>query len=168
MCLDHAFRSTISVMSYDPNNPFAKILRDDMPAVRVFEDDRTLAFMDVMPQSDGHTLIIPKERVEDIFDVSPETLDAVIATTQRVALAVRTAFRPAGVQIMQLNGSAAGQTVFHLHFHVIPRYGRNRCGSMPAKWQTWPCSRSMPPRSERHCFSRGSAQIDEPLRGLDA
>lgn len=123
MCLDHAFRSTISVMSYDPNNPFAKILRDDMPAVRVFEDDRTLAFMDVMPQSDGHTLIIPKERVEDIFDVSPETLDAVIATTQRVALAVRTAFRPAGVQIMQLNGSAAGQTVFHLHFHVIPRYG---------------------------------------------
>ena len=110
-------------MSYDPNNIFAKILRDDLPATRVYEDERTLAFMDLMPQSRGHTLIIPKERVETIFEISPSSLEAVIATTQRVALAVRAALQPAGVQVMQLNGSAAGQTVPHVHFHVIPRYG---------------------------------------------
>ena len=109
-------------MSYHPDNVFAKILRDDLPAARVFEDERTLAFMDVMPQSVGHTLIIPKERVENLFEISPTSLDAVIATTQRIALAVRAAFEPAGIEIMQLNGTAAGQTVPHLHFHVIPRY----------------------------------------------
>lgn len=109
-------------MAYDPENVFAKILRGEAPAHRVFEDDKTLAFMDIMPQTKGHTLVIPKAEAESIFDLSPEFLSATIATTQKVAHAVRAAFEPAGMMIGQLNGAVAGQTVFHLHFHVIPRY----------------------------------------------
>ncbi len=109
-------------MPYDPNNVFAKILRGEAPAHKVYEDDATLAFMDIMPQTKGHTLVIPRAEAENIFDLSPEMLAATIKTTQRVAGAVRAAFQPAGVMIGQLNGAMAGQTVFHLHFHVIPRY----------------------------------------------
>lgn len=109
-------------MSYDTNNVFARILRDEIPAHKVFEDDRTLAFMDVMPQVDGHTLVIPKAAAQDIFDLPPEWLEATVLTTQRVARAVRTAFDATGVMIAQLNGRGAGQSVFHFHFHVIPRH----------------------------------------------
>ncbi len=109
-------------MSYDENNVFAKILRSEMPAFVVEETETTLAFMDVMPQSEGHTLIIPKTPAADIFDLPEAFARDAIAATQRVALAVRKAFEPAGVMVAQLNGAAAGQTVFHLHFHVIPRY----------------------------------------------
>ena len=109
-------------MPYDPNNVFAKILRGEAPAHKVYEDGATLAFMDIMPQTKGHTLVIPRAEAENIFDLSPEMLAATIKTTQRVAGAVRAAFQPAGVMIGQLNGAMAGQTVFHLHFHVIPRY----------------------------------------------
>lgn len=109
-------------MSYDDNNVFAKILRSEMPAFVVEETDTTLAFMDVMPQSDGHTLIIPKTAAADIFELPESFARDAIAATQRVAAAVRRSFEPAGVMIAQLNGAAAGQTVFHLHFHVIPRY----------------------------------------------
>lgn len=109
-------------MSYDSDNIFARILRGEIPCHRVYEDADTLAFMDIMPQVDGHTLVIPKAAVADIFGAPPATLAATIQTTQRIAAAVRRAFNPPGVMIAQLNGAAAGQSVFHLHFHVIPRH----------------------------------------------
>ena len=108
-------------MSYDVDNIFAKILRDEAPAHRVYEDEYSLAFMDVMPQVDGHTLVIPKQACRDMLDADPESLAATIKTTQRVARAVKHAFSAEGIMIAQLNGVAAGQTVFHLHFHIMPR-----------------------------------------------
>ena len=108
-------------MAYDRNNVFAKILRGEIPAHKVYEDAQTLAFMDVMPQADGHTLVIPKVEAESLFDVPPEVLAATIVTTQRVAKAVKAAFAAPGVLVAQLNGSAAGQSVFHIHFHIVPR-----------------------------------------------
>ena len=108
-------------MAYDRNNVFAKILRGEIPAHKVYEDAQTLAFMDVMPQADGHTLVIPKVEAESLFDVPPEALAATIVTTQRVAKAVKAAFAAPGVLVAQLNGSAAGQSVFHIHFHIVPR-----------------------------------------------
>jgi histidine triad (HIT) family protein len=109
-------------MPYDPSNVFARILRGEIPAQRIFEDERTLAFMDVMPQADGHTLVIPKAEAESIFDLPPESLAATILTTQRVARAVQKAFDAPGILVAQLNGRGAGQSVFHIHFHVIPRF----------------------------------------------
>jgi histidine triad (HIT) family protein len=109
-------------MAYDRSNIFARILRGEIPAHKVFEDEFTLAFMDVMPQSDGHTLVIPKAEAENLFDLAPEALGATIATTQRVARAVKKAFDAPGIMIAQLNGRGAGQSVFHIHFHVVPRY----------------------------------------------
>ncbi len=109
-------------MAYDRNNVFARILRGEIPAHKVCEDEFTLAFMDVMPQADGHALVIPKADAENIFDLAPDVLAATILTTQRVARAVRKAFDAPGVMIAQLNGPAAGQSVFHIHFHVLPRH----------------------------------------------
>ena len=109
-------------MPYDRNNIFARILRNEIPAHRVYEDAATLAFMDVMPQSVGHTLVIPKTEAETLFDIETEALAALMTTTQRIAAAVRKAFQPPGMRIMQFNFPAAGQTVFHLHFHIIPFY----------------------------------------------
>ena len=109
-------------MAYDDNNIFAKILRGEAAAHIVLDEEHCLAFMDLMPQSAGHTLVIPREPAASIFDLSPESLSVLVATTQRVARAVRAAFRPAGMMLLQLNGADAGQTVFHIHFHVIPRY----------------------------------------------
>ncbi len=108
-------------MTYDNQNIFAKILRGEIPCVKVFEDDHTLAFMDVLPQAEGHVLIIPKEAAENLLDLSEDGAKAVIATTQRVARAVKKALDAPGIYLMQLSGAAAGQTVFHVHFHVIPR-----------------------------------------------
>ena len=110
-------------MAYDPDNIFALILRGDAPAIKVEEDEHTLSFMDIMPQSEGHTLIVPKEPAEDILAISPEALAQVTRQTHRIAHAVERAFEPDGIMIAQLNRAAAGQTVFHLHFHVIPRWG---------------------------------------------
>lgn len=107
---------------YDPNNVFAKILRGEIPAFKVYEDEHTLAFMDAMPQSDGHTLVIPKTNARNFFDIDPQSLAHLIQVTQRVAKAVRVAFKPDGMRIMQFNEPAAGQTVFHLHFHIMPCY----------------------------------------------
>ncbi|HLS82884.1 MAG TPA: HIT family protein [Steroidobacter sp.] len=107
---------------YDPNNVFARILRGEIPAFKVYESDTALAFMDAMPQSDGHTLVIPKVSARSLFDIEPDALAELIKTTQRVALAVRRAFRPDGMRLMQFNEAAAGQTVFHIHFHIIPCY----------------------------------------------
>jgi len=108
-------------MSYEPNNIFARIIRGEAPAFRVFEDDATVAFMDIMPQTDGHTLVVPKMPAQDLFDIEPEILGRTIMTTQRVARAVKAAFAADGIMIAQLSGVAAGQTVFHLHFHILPR-----------------------------------------------
>ena len=110
-------------MSYDPNNIFAKIIRGDAPCFKVYEDEKTMAFMDVMPQAEGHTLVIPKEHAVSIHDLSPESAAALIQTTQRVAAAVKTVTKTPGILLAQLNGAAAGQTVFHIHFHIIPRSG---------------------------------------------
>lgn len=108
-------------MAYDPNNIFAKIVRGEAPAFKVYEDAHTIAFMDIMPQVEGHTLVITKEHAESIFDVSPEGAAALIKTTKKVAAAVREVTNSPGILLAQLNGAAAGQTVFHIHFHIIPR-----------------------------------------------
>ena len=110
-------------MAYDSNNIFAKILRGEIPSVKVYEDDKTLAFMDVMPQADGHTLVIPKEPAETLFELSPDCAAAMIKTTQIVAKAVKKGLDAPGIMLFQLNGKAAGQTVFHAHFHIVPRSG---------------------------------------------
>ena len=108
-------------MAYDYSNIFAKILRGEIPSVTVYEDDQTLAFMDVMPQAEGHTLVIPKAPAESLFDLSPDMAASLIKTTQKVAKAVRTAMACEGIMLFQLNGAAAGQSVFHIHFHIVPR-----------------------------------------------
>lgn len=100
---------------------FAKILRGEIPCHRVYEDDAVLAFLDVNPLSRGHTLVIPKEPAENIFDLSAEGAAAMVATTQKVARAVKKALGAPGIMLAQLNGAAAGQTIFHVHFHIIPR-----------------------------------------------
>jgi histidine triad (HIT) family protein len=108
-------------LAYDNNNIFAKILRGEIPSVKVFEDEHTLAFMDVMPQAEGHVLVVPKEPAENILDLSPAGAAAMITTAQAVAKAVRKALGVPGIMLAQLNGAAAGQSVFHVHFHIIPR-----------------------------------------------
>lgn len=110
-------------MAYDNNNIFAKILRGDAPCFKVYEDDMTLAFMDVMPQVEMHTLVIPKFPAENIFDLSPEYAAAMAKTVQTVARAVKKTSGMPGLMVAQLNGSEAGQTVFHIHTHIIPREG---------------------------------------------
>ncbi|WP_421577186.1 HIT family protein [Shinella sp. M31] len=108
-------------MSYDTNNIFAKILRGEIPSHRVYEDEHTVAFMDVMPQANGHTLVIPKTPSRNILDADPETLARLLPVVQKVAVAAKEAFEADGVTVIQFNEPAAGQTVYHLHFHVIPR-----------------------------------------------
>lgn len=108
-------------MSYDANNIFAKILRGEAPAIRVYEDDHTVAFMDIMPEADGHVLVIPREHAETLLDLSDDAAKASILTTRRLAIAVKQALGATGVRIAQFNGADAGQTVPHCHFHIIPR-----------------------------------------------
>jgi histidine triad (HIT) family protein len=110
-------------MAYDKDNIFARIVRGEIPCHKVYEDGETLAFMDIMPKAQGHTLVVPKQAAEDIFTTDTAAIAAAIRTTQKIARAVKKAFSPPGIMIAQLNGPAAGQSVFHLHFHVIPRYG---------------------------------------------
>ncbi|MGF6598802.1 HIT family protein [Paraburkholderia sp. BL10I2N1] len=108
-------------MEYDPQNPFARILRGELPGIKVYEDELTVAIMDIMPQADGHVLVLPREAAAEIFDLSEDGAAACIRTTQLVAKAVKAALNPPGVLIAQFNGRAAGQTVPHVHFHIIPR-----------------------------------------------
>jgi len=109
--------------AYDEGNIFAKILRGETPAARVFEDDHVLAFMDVFPQSRGHTLVIPKRSTaRNLLEEEPEVLCNLILGVQRVTRAVRAALNPDGIVVTQFNGTPAGQTIFHLHFHIIPRW----------------------------------------------
>jgi len=109
-------------MAYDNDNIFAKILRGEMPAVKVYEDADTLAFMDVMPQAPGHTLVIPKTPAENLYDLPEASGAAVLRTVQLLAPAVRDAMQADGIMLNQFNGPAAGQTVFHFHVHIVPRY----------------------------------------------
>jgi len=109
-------------MTYDPNNVFAKILRGEVPCVKVFEDEKVLAFMDLMPQAEGHTLVVPKEPAETILELSPASAAACINTAQRLAPAIMAAVGAGGLMISQVNGRAAEQSVPHVHFHVIPRW----------------------------------------------
>jgi histidine triad (HIT) family protein len=109
-------------VAYDPKNIFAKILRGEMPAHKVYEDEQILVILDVMPQSDGHALVIPKAAAENLFELDDAMAAAVIHAGRRVALALRQAFQPDGITLMQFNGAEAGQTVFHFHLHVVPRY----------------------------------------------
>ena len=109
-------------MPYDPNNIFAKILRGEIPCVKVYEDAKTLAFMDVMPEAEGHVLVVPKEPAENILDLSPEGMAAMTATTQKIAKAMDKALQPDGILLKQYNRAAAGQSVFHVHFHIVPRW----------------------------------------------
>jgi histidine triad (HIT) family protein len=107
--------------AYDPSNIFAKILRGEMPAHKVYEDEHTLAFMDVMPQGEGHTLVVPKAPSRGLLDADPEALSALIRSVQVVGRAVKAAFHADGLTVFQFNEPAGGQTVFHLHVHIIPR-----------------------------------------------
>lgn len=108
-------------MSYDDNNVFAKILRGEIPCTKVYEDQDFVVFMDVMPQAPGHTLVVPKAASRNILDADPAVLAKLLPLTQKVARAVKDALGADGVTIMQFNEPAGGQTVFHLHMHVIPR-----------------------------------------------
>jgi histidine triad (HIT) family protein len=108
-------------MTYDSSNIFARILRGEIPAHKVYEDADTIAFMDVMPQGPGHTLVMPKAPARNILDADAATLAKLSLVVQRIARATKAAFDADGVSIMQFNEPAGGQSVFHLHFHVIPR-----------------------------------------------
>jgi histidine triad (HIT) family protein len=126
--------------AYDPDNIFAKILRAEIPAVKVFEDADVLAFMDLFPQSKGHTLVISKtSQARNLLEVEPEALERLILGVQRVAKGIEAALKPDGLIVTQFNGAPAGQTVFHLHFHIIPRYegvemaGHGRSGMADAE-----------------------------------
>lgn len=108
--------------AYDPSNIFAKILRGELPAHRVYEDDRALAFLDIMPRAPGHTLVIPKNPARNILDIDADDLGHVAGITQRIARAGMKAFAADGITVQQFNETAGGQVVFHLHVHVIPRH----------------------------------------------
>ena len=109
-------------MSYDDNNVFAKILREELPSERVYEDEQTLVMMDIMPRTDGHVLVIPKTPARNILDATPEQLASCMASIQKVSHAMMKAFNASGITIQQFNEVAGGQEVFHLHFHVLPRF----------------------------------------------
>jgi histidine triad (HIT) family protein len=108
--------------AYDPNNPFARILRGEFASYKVYEDDHVLAFLDIMPRGPGHTLVIPKAPARNILDISPEDFVHVARATHRIAAAAVEAFKAQGVVVQQFSEAAAGQVVFHLHMHVMPRY----------------------------------------------
>jgi len=108
--------------AYDDDNIFAKILRGEMPCVKVFEDDTALAFMDIMPRADGHTLVIPKIPARNLLDIPPDDLAALIRRVQIVALGVKQGMEAEGLILQQFSEAAGGQIVFHIHFHIIPRW----------------------------------------------
>lgn len=112
----------MSSTAYDPTNIFAKILRGEIPSHRVYENEAVVAFMDVMPQGTGHTLVVPKAPSRNLLDADPATLGQLTMAVQKLAKAVKAAFAADGVTVMQFNEPASGQTVYHLHVHVIPRF----------------------------------------------
>lgn len=137
--------------TYDPNNIFAKILRGEIPSYKVHEDERSFAFLDIMPMAPGHTLILPKAPARNILDVSPQDFAAVAQVAQRVAKAAMTAFEADGITLQQFSEQAGGQSVFHLHMHVIPR--KNGVALLP------PMSRKEAPEVLESYASRLAAAI---------
>lgn len=116
-------------ISYDPQNIFAQIIRGDAPCYRLYEDDDVLAFLDLFPQSFGHALVIPKRSAAcNILDVDSEALSKVMAVVQKLTRVIVDELQPDGVQIAQFNGAPAGQTVFHIHVHIVPRYAGEGLG----------------------------------------
>ena len=109
-------------MTYDPDNIFAKILRGEIPSFKIYEDDATFAFMDIMPRADGHCLVIPKTPVRNMLDATPEQLSTCLLTVQMLSKATMRAFGATGVTIQQFNETDGGQEVFHLHYHILPRH----------------------------------------------
>lgn len=108
--------------TYDDQNIFAKIIAGDAPAIKIFEDDVAVAFMDIFPQSPGHCLVVPKEPARNLLDLSEDMAAKAIQRVQKLARAVEAAHQPDGIVVTQFNGAPAGQTVFHIHFHIIPRW----------------------------------------------
>ena len=108
--------------AYDPNNIFAKILRGEIPCHKVYEDADAIVFMDVMPQAPGHVLVVPKAPARNLLDADPVVLAKILPLVQRIAIAAKAAFAADGITVLQFNEPAGGQTVFHLHYHVIPRH----------------------------------------------
>jgi histidine triad (HIT) family protein len=108
------------MMAYDENNVFAKVLKGELPCHKIYEDADTLAFLDIMPRTQGHALVVTKEKARDLFDVSPKTLARLMEVVQTLAPKIKDAVGADGVLIQQFNGAAAGQTVFHLHVHIVP------------------------------------------------
>jgi histidine triad (HIT) family protein len=108
--------------SYDPQNIFAKILRGELPAHKVYEDERALAFLDIMPRTPGHTLVVPKNPARNILDVDPADLGHVMSVAQKIGRAAMQAFKADGLTVQQFNEPAGGQVVFHLHVHIVPRH----------------------------------------------
>ncbi len=121
-------------VAYDNQNIFARILRRELPCTKVYEDDDVLAFMDIMPRADGHTLVVPKTSARTLMDIEPDALSKLILATQRITRAAQIAMQADGITIHQFNESAGGQVVFHIHFHVIPRFNgidlRSNTGEM--------------------------------------
>jgi histidine triad (HIT) family protein len=119
-------------MAHDPNCIFCKIIKGEIPSAKVYEDEHILAFIDISQVTEGHTLIIPKEHKQDVFALTPEIAQNLFKAVPMLANAIKEAFNPAGLNIVNNNGEAAGQTVFHYHMHLIPRYGKQ--DGFSAKW----------------------------------
>jgi histidine triad (HIT) family protein len=120
--------------TYDPDNILAKIIRGDLPSVKVFENDRSIAIMDIFPQTEGHTLVIPKNvTATNLLTMEDAALSEFIIDVKKVASAVERALAPDGVRIMQFNGAPAGQTIFHLHFHILPMFNGVQLGAHAGK-----------------------------------
>jgi histidine triad (HIT) family protein len=113
-------RGAIAMAAYDPDNIFAKILKGEIPCHKIYEDEDTLAFLDIMPRTEGHALVVTKEKAADLFDITPEGLGKLMAVVQKLSPQIKHAVDADGVLIQQFNGAAAGQTVFHLHVHIVP------------------------------------------------
>jgi histidine triad (HIT) family protein len=133
------WRQAVSVreipMAYDTNNVFAKILRGDLPSQKVYEDSETLAIMDIMPRCQGHTLVLPKTPARNVLDASPAQLAACMKTVQKVANAAMKAFNASGITVQQFNEPSGGQVVFHLHFHILPRWEGSSLGPHTGKME---------------------------------
>jgi histidine triad (HIT) family protein len=140
--------------AYDPNNPFAKILRGEFPCNKVYEDDRTLAFLDIMPRCPGHTLVIPKAQARNILDISPEDFAHVARVAQKIARAAMAVFKADGITVQQFSEPAGGQVVFHLHMHVMPRY--NGVALLP------PASR----KEDGKVLEESAAKLASALKGM--
>lgn len=119
-------------MPYDPDNIFAKILRGDIPCFKVYEDEAVLSFMDIMPRSPGHLLVIPKAPARNLLDIAPDDLAALIRRVQSIAIAAKAALGADGITLQQFSEAAGGQEVFHIHFHILPRWEGVRITPHPA------------------------------------